>query len=313
MGSVHVGIISESVGQGIRALKLSLLVLMGTAVLQGAAVFFSGSAGLLADALHNLGDALTSLPLWVAFLLARRHPTLRFSYGYHRAEDAAGLLILLVILASAAGAVYASVWRLLDPVPVRAPALAMAAAVIGVIGNEAAAQIRIRTGRKIGSAALVADGQHARLDSLTSLAVLAGLLGVVLGYPAADGWAGLAISLAILGIVWESGREVIHRFMDAIDPEILRRIRTVAMEVPEVRDVYDLRARWLGHHVSAELTVSIDPRLTVAQGHAISEEVRHRLLHEIPNLADATLHVDPHATAQEAHHALTAHHFDRAS
>jgi cation diffusion facilitator family transporter len=312
MASAHVGLIAESTGRGIRALKVSLLVLVATAVLQAVAVFFSGSAGLLADALHNFGDALTSLPLWVAFLLARRHPTLRFPYGYHRAEDAAGLLILLVILASAVGAGYVSVLRLLAPVPVRAPALAMAAAVIGILGNEAAAQVRIRTGRKIGSAALVADGQHARLDSLTSLAALAGLVGVVLGYPAADGWAGLAISLAILGIGWESGREVVHRFMDAIDPEILRRIRAVAIAVPEVRDVYDLRARWLGHHVSAELTLSVDPHLTVARGHAISEEVRHRLLHEIPNLADATLHVDPHATASEAH-ALTAHHFDRAS
>lgn len=313
MGSAHAGLIADSTGSGIRALGFSLLILAGTAVLQAIAVLASGSAGLLADALHNLGDALTSLPLWAAFLLASRHPTLRFPYGYHRAEDAAGLLILLVILASAAGTGYVSVLRLLEPAPVRVPALAMAAAAIGVAGNEAAAQIRIRTGRKIGSAALVADGKHARLDGLSSLAALAGIAGTVLGYPAADGGAGLAISVAILGILWESGREVIQRFMDAIDPEILRRIRAVAMEVPGVRDVYNLRASWQGHHLFAELTVSVDPQLTVAEGHAISEEARHRLLHAIPHLADATLHVDPHVARLDPHHALTAHHFHRAS
>lgn len=306
------GLLSDSTGLGIWALKVSFLGLVTTAILQAVVVLFSGSAGLLADTLHNLGDALTSLPLWVAFLLARRHPTLRFSYGYHRAEDAAGLLILLVILASAVGAGTVSVLRLWEPAPVRFSALAMAGAVIGFVGNEAVAQVRIRAGRKIGSAALVADGQHARLDGLTSLAALAGIIGAVLGYPAADGWAGLVIAVAILGIVWEAGREVVHRFMDAIDPEVLRRIRAVTREVPGVHDAYDLRARWLGHHVLAELTVSVDPHLTVAQGHAISEEVRHRLLHAIPNLADATLHVDPHAPGPLAHHELTAHHFDRA-
>jgi cation diffusion facilitator family transporter len=313
MSGLRGGQIRDSTGRGIRAIKVSLSVLAATAILQAVVVFVSGSVGLLADTLHNLGDAFTGVPLWIAFRLARRHSTARFSYGYHRAEDAAGLLILLVILASAVGAGYASVLRVMTPAPVRFPVLAMAAAAIGVIGNEAAAQVRIRTGRAIGSAALVADGHHARLDGLTSLAALAGIVGTLLGYPAADGWAGLVISVAILGIVWESGREVVHRFMDAIDPEILRRLRAVALEVPGVRDVYELRARWLGHHVFAELNVSVDPHLTVAEGHAISEEVRHRLLHEIPHLADARLHVDPHAGKIETHHALTAHHFDRGS
>jgi cation diffusion facilitator family transporter len=312
MSDISGGDISDTTGRGIRALKISFLGLLGTAALQSVVVLFSGSAGLLADTLHNLADALTSLPLWMAFLLGRRRPTLRFSYGYHRVEDAAGLLILLVILASAAGIGYESFLRLLSPVPLRFPALAMGAAVIGFIGNEAVAQVRIRIGRQIGSAALVADGQHARLDGLASLAALAGIIGAALGYPVADGVAGIVISVAILGVLLESGPEVIHRFMDAIDPGILRAIRDVAMGGEGVRDVYDLRARWRGHHVFAELTVSVDPHLSVAEGHAISEEVRHRLLHEISNLADATIHVDPHSTGREAHHVLTAHHSERA-
>jgi cation diffusion facilitator family transporter len=302
---------TNATDRGIWALQVSFLGLLATALVQAVVVAITQSAGLLADTLHNFGDALTSLPLWIAFALARRSRTRRFSYGYHRAEDLAGLVILIVILLSALAAGYESVRRLLSHATPQAPFVAMIGAAIGFFGNEAVAHLRIRVGKEIGSAALVADGQHARLDGLTSLAALLGLVGVVLGFPRADPIAGLAISVAILAILWEIGRDLLSRVMDAIDPQIVEAIETTAREIPGVREVYDLRARWRGHEIVAELTVSVDGGLSVAQGHQISEEVRHRLLHEIPNLADATLHVDPFEDSPGAHHRQTAHHFDR--
>ena len=301
--------IHDTTDRGIWALKVSFLGLLATALIQAAVVWLTGSAGLLADTLHNFGDALTSLPLWIAFALARRSRSRRFSYGYHRAEDLAGLVILLVILASALEAGYESTRRLLSHAAPHAPYLAMAGAAIGFFGNEAVAQLRIRVGKAIGSAALVADGQHARLDGLTSLAALVGLIGVVLGFPMADPIAGLVISVAILAILWEISRDLLSRLMDAIDPAILQAIETTVRQVSGVRDVYDLRARWQGHHIVAELTISVDRDLSVAQGHEIAEEVCHRLLHEIPNLADAALHVDPFEEFPGEHHRQTAHHF----
>lgn len=303
--------VHDATGRGIWALKVSLLGLLATAVIQAAIVTVSGSAGLWADTLHNFADALTSLPLWMAFALARRSRSRRFPYGYHRAEDLAGLLILLIILLSALAAGYESMRRLLSQAVPQAPFLAMVGAGIGFLGNEAVAHLRIRVGKEIGSAALVADGQHARLDGLTSLAALVGLVGVVLGFPIADPIAGLAISVAILAMLWEISRDLLGRVMDAIDPKIIEAIETKARHAPGVREVYDLRARWQGHDIVAELTISVDGGLSVAEGHQISEEVRHQLLHEIPNLSDATLHVDPFEEPPGAHHRETAHHFDQ--
>ncbi len=295
--------------RGIRAVKLSLVGLLATALLQGAVVVLSGSVALLADTLHNVADALTSVPLWIAFRLGQRARSARFSYGYHRAEDAAGLAILLVILGSAGWAGYEVVSRFLAPVaPTHLP-LAMAAAVVGAIGNEAVARVRIRVGREIGSAALVADGQHARIDAFTSLAAFAGLGGVALGFPLADPLGGLVITVGILAILWEVSRDVLARFMDAIDPELLGEIVQRARTVAGVRDVYDVRGRWLGHRLYAEATISVEGSLSVIEGHRISEEVRHLLLHEVPHLGDIAMHVDPFEAVPGSHHGITAHHF----
>lgn len=299
----------ESSARGIWALKVSLAGLLATALVQAAVVVLSGSVALFADTLHNFADALTSIPLWIAFRLGRKGRTTRFSYGYHRAEDAAGLAILLVILASAVWAGYEVVSRLAAPVaPSRLP-LAMAAAAVGAIGNEVVARVRLGVGREIGSAALVADGQHARIDALTSLAAFAGLGGVALGFPIADPVAGLFITLAIVAILWDVSRDVLARFMDAIDPAVLGEISREARGVGGVREVYDVRGRWLGHRLYAEATISVEGSLSVIDGHRISEEVRHVLLHEIPHLADVTIHVDPFEFVPGSHHAITAHHF----
>ena len=294
---------------GIRAVKISFAALLVTALLQAAVVVLSGSVALLADTLHNVADALTSIPLWIAFRLGQRGPSARFSYGYHRAEDAAGLAILLVILGSAIWAGYEVLSRFLDPVRPTHLLLAMAAAAVGAIGNELVARVRIRVGREIGSVALVADGQHARLDTLTSVAAFVGLGGVALGFPLADPLAGLLITAGIVAILWEVSRDVLARFMDAIDPELLGEMTRLARTVPGVREVYDVRGRWLGHRLYAEATISVEGSLSVIEGHRIGEEVRHVLLHEISHCADVTIHVDPVEVVPGSHHTLTAHHF----
>ena len=299
----------ESSARGIWALKASLAGLLATALVQAAVVVLSGSVALFADTLHNFADALTSIPLWIAFHLGRKRRTARFSYGYHRAEDGAGLAIILVIFASAVWAGYEVVSRFFNPVTPSHLSLAMAAAVVGALGNEAVARVRLRVGREIGSAALVADGQHARIDALTSLVALAGLGGVALGFPLADPLAGLLIMVGILGILWDVSRDVLARFMDAIDPALLKDISRLAAEVAGVKEVYDVRGRWLGHRLYAEATISVEGSLSVVEGHRISEEVRHALLHEIPHFADAIIHVDPFEDVPGRHHALTAHHF----
>ena len=169
-------------------------------------VALSGSVALLADTIHNFGDAATALPLWVAFPLARRRPTERFTYGFGRFEDLAGLAIVLIMALSALLAGYETVTRLIHPQPVAYLGTVAVASIVGFLGNEAVALFRIKVGQDIGSAALIADGYHARVDGWTSLAVLVGALGVWLGYPLADPVVGLLITVAILWLVWQSAR-----------------------------------------------------------------------------------------------------------
>ena len=171
--------------RGIWAVKWSFVGLFITAILQVVVVYYSGSVSLLADTIHNFGDALTAIPLLFAFLLSSKKPTYRFTYGYGRVEDLAGVAsrqcrslspLLLPGMNPSTGLIHPQTVTFLW-------AVAMAA-VIGFIGNEAVAQLRLRVGKEIGSAALVADGYHARMDGWTSLAVLFGAIGVYLGFPA---------------------------------------------------------------------------------------------------------------------------------
>lgn len=295
----------EGSDEGIRALKISLVGLGVTAILQAFVVVVSGSVALLGDTLHNVADALTALPLWVAFNLAKRGRSRRYPYGYGRAEDLAGLFIVLVIAASAALAAYESVRRLLDPVEVRYLGAVAAASVIGFLGNELVARYRINVGRKIGSAALVADGLHARTDGLTSLAVLVGAGGVALGWKAADAIIGLVITAAILVILRTAGRDVYRRLMDAVDPDLLDRVEKVVSGVNGVTGVRDVRVRWLGHQLRAEVEIDVDPSLSVVQGHDIAGRAYHALLHDVPRLSSAVIHVSP---AGDGHHDQLEHH-----
>jgi cation diffusion facilitator family transporter len=296
--------------QGIRAVKWSFAVLMGTAVFQVGIVLLSGSVALYADTVHNFGDAATAIPLWVAFSLARRERSKRFTYGLGRVEDLAGVCIVLVILSSAILAGYESVQRFFEPRTVRHLWAVAAASVVGLLGNEAVARYRIKVGREIDSAALVADGQHARVDGLTSLSVLVGSIGVWFGYPVADPIVGLAITGVIVHIVWQSARSIFTRMLDGVDPEVVDAIRNAAADVQEVHTVTDVQARWLGHRLHAELNIAVRPELSVEKGHAIATDVRHRLLHDLRYLSDATIHIDPVNASGEEHHRISEHAHD---
>lgn len=273
-------------------------------------VALSGSVALLADTIHNFADAATAIPLGAAFWLARRAATRRFTYGLGRAEDLAGATIVVTILASALVAAYQAVTRLLHPEPVQMLGAVIAAAVIGFLGNEAVAVFRIRVGRQIGSAALVADGYHARVDGWTSLAVLGGALGVWAGYPLADPGVGLLIAAAIVWLGVQAGRPILVRILDGVDTETLDALTHAAGHVPEVHGVTDVRARWIGHRLHAELSVTVSAALSVGEAHAIAREVRHRLLHDVPHVGSVTVHVDPLGGGGDEHHRIPEHTHD---
>jgi len=290
--------------------KWSFVGLFITALLQLVVVLLSGSVALLSDTIHNFGDAATAVPLWLAFALTRLGTSRRFPFGYGRVEDRAGVIIVLIILFSAVVAGYQAIERLLHPEPIGLLWAVAVAAVIGFIGNEAVAVFRIRVGREIGSAALVADGYHARTDGWTSLAVLLGAAGVWLGYPLADPIVGLIIAAAILVIVWQSGKTIFIRLLDGVEPKVIDEIRHAASHVSGVEDVAEVRARWLGHRLRAEVNVAVSPELSVAEGHAIAREVNHRLLHELRYLDLGVIHVDPVQEAGEEHHRIGVHTHD---
>jgi cation diffusion facilitator family transporter len=307
-GVVDPGLVATA--RGIRAVKWSFVGLFVTALLQLGIVVVSGSVALLADTIHNFADAATAIPLWIAFACARLRPSRRFSYGYGRVEDLAGATIVLIILASAVVAGYQALLRLLQPEPVGYLWAVAGAAILGFLGNEAVAVFRIRVGREIGSADLVADGYHARADGLTSLAVLGGAAGVWAGYPLADPIVGLLITAAILVLVWQAARAVLTRMLDGVEPEALAAVAHAAGHVPGVRDVAEVRGRWVGHRLAFELNVVVNGELPVAEGHGIAKEVRHQILHHVPHAAAVTVHVDPASEPGETHHRVVTHAHD---
>ncbi|TIU50310.1 MAG: cation transporter, partial [Mesorhizobium sp.] len=265
-GHTH-GVIDATIAtteRGIWAIKWSFVILAITAALQLAVVLFSGSVALLADTIHNIADATTAIPLWIAFVLARRRPTRTFTYGLGRVEDLAGIVIVLIILASALVAGYEAIDRLFNPQPVRFLGWLAAAGVIGFLGNEAVAVFRIRVGRQINSAALIADGYHARTDGLTSLAVVAGAVGVWLGYPLADPIIGLLITIAIFGIVWQSARSVLTRMLDGVGPGLVDEVHHAADHVAGIDRVVDAKARWLGHKLHVDVEIAVNDGLLLA-------------------------------------------------
>lgn len=292
---------------GIRTLVWSFVALMVTAAAQAAIVAVTASVALLGDTIHNFADALTALPVGIALVLGRRVATRRFTYGLGRAEDLAGIVVVVLIAASAALAGYEAVRRLVDPQPVAYLWAVGAAGVVGFVGNELVARWRVRVGRRIGSAALVADGMHARADGFTSLAVVGGAAGVGLGFPMADPLIGLAITVAIVFVGYGAAKEVGGRLLDAVDPDLVAAAERAAAEVDGVRGVDAVRMRWIGHSLRAELSVSVAADRTVEQAHATAHTVEHALVHAVPRLTAAVVHTEPDTGAETAHREL-AHH-----
>lgn len=299
----------ESSGIGIRAAWIGLAGMGATALLQIVIVAVSGSIALLADTLHNVGHLVTTVPLLIAFRLGRRPPTRRYTYGFRRAEDLVGVLIAGVIAVSAALIIWESVRALADPRPLTNLGWVLAAGVVGALGNEMVAVYRIRAGRRIGSAALVAEGQHARTDGLTSVAVVVGVIGVWLGFPQADAVVGLVIAAVILWILVSSSRTVVRRLMDGVDEHVVDAIEAVAQHVDGVRGVDLVRARWSGHRLEAEVDIAVRPDLTVDAAHRIAEQVHHELLHHVPHTQHVAVHVNPDGRPDA--HQLTGHHASR--
>jgi cation diffusion facilitator family transporter len=283
----------EADRDGRRALTISLLVLAATAVVEGIVVGLSGSVALLGDTLHNFADALTAVPLLIAFRLGRRPATKRYTYGYGRAEDLGGLFVIAMITLSSVLAAYVAIDRLIHPRHIGHLWAVAAAALIGFIGNEVVARYRIRTGRRIGSAALVADGLHARTDGFTSLAVLAGAGGVAVGWHQADPIIGIVITLAILGVLRSAVRQVTARLMDAVDPDLVDQATAAVTGVDGISAVRELRIRWIGHTLRAEVDASVNPNLTVSEAHDLAHHAEAHLLHEVGRLTGATVHVSP--------------------
>jgi cation diffusion facilitator family transporter len=299
----------ETSRDGIRTLWTSLAVLGATATVQAVVVAWSGSVALLGDTLHNIADALTAVPLGIAFMLGRRAATRSYTYGFGRAEDLAGVIIVVVIAASSAAAGYEAIRRLLHPAGVSHLWAVAAAALVGFIGNELVARYRITVGRRIGSAALVADGLHARTDGFTSLAVLLGAAGVALGWQWADATVGLGITAAILLVLKDAAREVYRRLMDAVDPALVDTVEQTLGDTPGVLGVGAVHLRWIGHQLRAECEISVEPTATVVAAHTIAVDAEHRLIHAVPRLTAALVHADPHAPdGTDRHHRDLDHH-----
>ncbi len=285
--------VMETHERGFWATKWALVSLAITTAIQLVIVYFSGSTALFADTIHNLGDGANSIPLLIAFWLQQRGRSRTFTYGFGRTEDVAGVIIVALIAVSAAVAGYESVRKIIDPQPISYLSWVSAAALVGFIGNETVAWLQIRTGKQIGSAALIADGQHARIDGFTSLAVLIGVIGVLIGVPILDPIIGLVITATILWILKDASIAIFRRLLDGIEPEILAEVEHAPMHVEGVQGVHEARARWLGHRVHADLHVTVDRDLSVAESHAIVERIQKALAEHVPALGEATIHVCP--------------------
>ncbi len=305
-GSHSHGVIDATIAttdRGIWAIKWSFVILAITAAMQMVVVALSGSVALLADTVHNIGDATTAIPLWIAFLLARRKPSPTFTYGLGRVEDLAGIIIVGIILFSAIVAGYQAIDRLINPRVVTHLGWLAAAGIVGFLGNEAVAVFRIRVGREINSAALIADGYHARTDGLTSLAVVLGAFGVWLGFALADPIVGLLITLAIFGIVWQSARSVLTRMLDGVEPDVIGDIHHAAAHVPAAR-IVEAKARWIGHRLHADIAIAVEESLPVSEAKKITAALEHQLFEHMPALAVANIRL---ASADADHRHEHAH------
>ncbi len=301
------GVVDPSIAtseRGLWAVKWSGVLLLTVSFVELAVVAMSRSTALLADMIHNFGDFATVIPLWIAFALMRRAPGRKFSFGYGRVEDLAGVLVVAVLFTNALIAGYEAISRMFHPQQITHLWIVAIASLVSFAGNETVAILRIKVGREIGSAALIADGHHARVDGWTALAVLVGALGVYLGFPIADPIIGLVITVAIFGIVWTSAKTIFTRILDGVEPETLDQLRSAALEVSGVEDITDLRARWMGHQLYAEASIVVASALSVGEAHVIASAVEHQLVRHVKHVSGAIIHVCPADNAGAEFHAV---------
>jgi cation diffusion facilitator family transporter len=302
-------LLTEGSTAGIRSLQVSALGLVITSAIQFAVAAIGGSAALFADALHNMGDVFTSVALWVALLATRRAADRRYTFGYQRFEDLAGLAVVLAIFASAGIATYEAITHLVrHSVPTHL-LVGMMAGAVGFVGNESVAMFKVRVGKRIGSAALVAEGQHSRVDGLASVAVIVGLGGVWLGADWADPVAALGLAAVITWLGIHAGRPIVATLLDRVEPAIVREIEDAVTRVDRVEGVHDVRARWAGRALYVVLNVSLPADIALEEAHRLCEEARHAVMHALPEVVQVDVHADPHGEDHAAYHEETAHHF----
>lgn len=282
--------------KGLWAVKWSSIILFVGACLQFLVALLSGSVSLLSDTIHNFGDAFTAVPLGIAFLFGRKKANARFSYGYGRVEDIAGIIVIVFMFVSALSALYLSIERIFHPQTVSHLWAVAGASLIGFAINEGAAIFRIRVGKQIKSQALIADGLHARTDGWSSLAVLVGAIGVALGLRLADPIVGIIITIVVLRTTWSSAKEVFTRALDGIEANVIIDIRHALEHTKGIEEIQNIKARWIGHTLNAEITIAVNPDLTVAQAFAITHEAEHELEDHIAHLSQVSIVTIPHKT-----------------
>lgn len=273
--------------QANRAVAISALGLALTGLVELAIALVSGSVALLGDALHNLSDVSTSVLVFVGFRASRHLPTERYPYGYERAEDLAGIGVALVIWSSAVVAGYESVEKLINHGSTGHIGWGIAAAVVGIAGNQLVARYKLTVGRRIRSATMVADAKHSWLDALSSAGAMLGLIGVALGWAWADAVAGIVVTGFICHVGWEVTSDIAHRLLDGVDPEIITTAEATAIEVPGVQHAH-ARARWTGRTLRVEVEGFLDSTTPLAAADQIGRSVAAMLTSRIPEMQSFT-------------------------
>jgi cation diffusion facilitator family transporter len=264
-----------------RAIGVSAVGLALTGFAELGIALFTGSVGLLGDALHNLSDVSTSLVVFVGFRVSKRPASASHTYGYERSEDLAGLGVALVIWASAVFAGVISVHKLAEHGRTFHLGFGMAAAVVGIVGNQLVARYKGRVGKRIQSTTLVADAQHSWLDAISSAGALLGLVGVAVGWRSADGVAGLVVTGFIVHVGWEVTRELVHHLMDGVNPQLVAAAEHAALALPEVGHAH-VRARWMGRSLLVEVEGFVPAGMSIAEGEAVGRRVEHAVAAAVP-------------------------------
>jgi cation diffusion facilitator family transporter len=273
--------------QANRAVAVSAIGLGVTGLAELLIAVLTGSVGLLGDAIHNLSDVSTSAVVFLGFRLSRRPPTERYPYGLERAEDLAGVGIALVIWASAAFAGWQSIRKLIEHGHTTHVAAGIAAAALGIIGNQLVARYKLRVGKRINSATLIADARHSWLDALSSAGALAGLIAVAAGQTWGDPVAGLAVTAFICHVGYEVTKDVVHRLADGVDPEVISTAEAAAGSVPGVIHAH-ARARWSGRTLRVEVEGWVDPELSTRDADALGRLVAGQISRQLPQAGSLT-------------------------